>query len=229
MPVLRDFGIRIPPGEVLKRQTKGDPSPDLIAAVDWAIERASELVKPAVAYTVLQSAGVEGKVLHLEGGKALLIGPHAELTQPAERVIISVATIGPHLETEVHELMSGSNWLKGYVLDCAGVVAVGQTASHLRDTVVQQLARAEGWGIGPSIYPGAPMGWTVKGQRELTALVPMNEIGVTLNSSCLLIPQKSSSALVGIGAGYDESSLKVMCQWCSLQETCWRSRAREYA
>jgi len=119
MPVLRGFQISIPSNEVLKRQSKGEPSPDLADAAEWAVQRAYELIEPAAAYSVLQSAGVEGEILHLEGGKSLHIGPHADLAAPAERVVISVITIGPRLEAEVHELMAGSQWLKGYVLDCA--------------------------------------------------------------------------------------------------------------
>ena len=225
MPVLRDFAITIDRNEVLRRQSRGDPSPALLSAADWAIQRAQELVQPAVAYTVLESEGVEGEELVLENNVRLRLGPHADLAAPARRVIVSVATIGPRLEAEVHELMGGSDALKGYVLDCAGVVAVGQTAMQLRE-LIEDMARQEGWGVGPSLYPGSPMGWSVRGQKDLIQLAPAEEIGVRLTSSCMLIPHKSSSGLIGIGPGYTKTKVGSLCHWCSLKDSCWRRRER---
>lgn len=225
MPVLRDFQISIPHEEVLKRQTKGDPPATLLEIADWAVARAQELVEPAIAYAVYESEGVDGQDLVLEGGRRLQLGPHADLAAGANRVIVSVSTIGPRVEEEVRRLMSGPDVLKGYVLDCAGVVAVGQTAMHLRE-IIQGMAEAEGWGVSPALYPGSPMGWPVKGQRDLVPLVPVQEIGVVLNPSCLLVPQKSSSSLVGIGPGYSEKTAGALCHWCGLQDSCWRRRER---
>jgi len=225
MPVLRDFKITIDRNEVLKRQTKGQPNDNLNSIADWAIERAQELIKPAVAYAVYDSEGVEDEELVLQGGIRLRLGPHADLAAGAKKVIASVATIGPNLEAEVRRLMAGPDVLKGYVLDCAGVVAVGQTAMQLRE-VIQKMAEAEGWGVSPALYPGSPMGWPLKGQRDLVALVPVDEIGVHLNPSYLLVPQKSSSSLVGIGPEYSEKTIGALCHWCALQDSCWRRRER---
>lgn len=225
MPVLRGFSIHIDRAEVLRRQTKGEPTPALLATADWAMQRALALVEPALAYSILRSEGVQGEELVLEGGRRLRLGPHADLAAPATQVIAYVATIGPRLEEEVRALMAGPDLLKGYMLDCAGVVAVGQTAMHLRE-LAEEMAREKRWGVSPSLYPGSPMGWPLRGQRDLVALVPAEEIGVTLNPSCMLIPQKSCSGLIGMGPGYQDTQVGSLCHWCSLAESCWRRKAR---
>jgi len=223
MPVLRDLSIQIDRNEVIRRQFRREPTEAMLAMVDWAIERAATLAEPKVAYEIYRSEGVEGEDLVLEGGRRLKLGPHADLAAPAEQVIVSLTTIGPAVEAEVRQLMGGSEPLRGYLLDCAGVVAVGRTGMHLRD-MVEGMVKDKGWGVSPSLYPGSPMGWSVKGQRDLVALLPAAEIGVSLTSSCMLVPQKSSSGLVGIGPGYDQEKVGTLCHWCALAESCWRRR-----
>lgn len=225
MPVIRDMPVVVSIEEVLRRQTNGKPSEAVLATAQWAIDRATELIEPASAYAVLVSEGVDGEHLLLQGGVRLRLGPHADLVAPAHRLILSVTTIGPRLETEVRRLMAGTDVLKGYMLDCAGVVAVGQASMAIRE-LVEQMAREEDWGVGPSVYPGSPMGWTVTGQRDLVRLVPVDEIGVTLTPSCMLVPQKSSSGLIGIGPGYEAAQVGTLCHWCSLRDSCWRRREK---
>jgi len=223
MPVLRDFPIRIDRDEILRRQSLKDPKPAVLAVADWAIERAMELAEPQVAYAVYKSEGVQGEELLLEDGIRLRLGVHADLAAAAEQVFVEVHTIGPRLEAEARRLMAGEDPLKGYILDCAGVVAVGQAGARIR-AIIEDEARKKGWGVSPSLYPGSPMGWPTRGQKELIPLTPAAEIGVSLTSGGMLAPQKSSSTLVGIGAGYDESTVGALCHWCAIQDTCWRRK-----
>jgi hypothetical protein len=143
-------------------------------------------------------------------------------------VLVAVATIGPRLEKEVHDLMSSGDSLKGYMLDCAGVVAVGQVQMHARE-MAQQMADELGWGVGPGLYPGSPMGWPVQGQRDLIKLVPADEIGVTITSSAMLVPQKSSSVLIPLSPDYSEKTVGTLCHLCALKDSCWRRRERVYS
>jgi hypothetical protein len=223
MPVLRGFPIKIEMEEVLRRQSLRDPKPAVVATAQWAIARALELAEPQVAYTVLKSEGVKGEELWLEGGGRLRMGPHADLAAEAQEVYLEVHTIGPKLEAEARALMAGDEPLRGYLLDCAGVVAVGQAGARIR-SLIEETANAKGWGVSPSLYPGSPMGWPTRGQRDLLPLIPAPEVGVTLTSSYMLVPQKSSTTLVGIGPGYDNSEVGALCDWCGLRDSCWRRK-----
>jgi len=225
MPIIRDMPITITLDEILFRQTKGKPTEAVQTMAEWAIERAGELIDPVVIYRVLKSTGIDGEELVLEGDTRLKLGPHADLIEPAEQVIITATTIGPRLEEEARRLMAGPDVMKGYMLDCAGVVAVGQASLAVRD-VIEEMARAKGWGVGPSLYPGSPMGWPMQGQRDLLALLNIDEIGISLTKSCLMVPGKSGSGLVGIGPGYTDEKVGTLCHWCSLKDRCWRRKER---
>jgi hypothetical protein len=63
------------------------------------------------------------------------------------------------------------------------------------------------------------LGWTVEvGQREIFDLLDSATIDVSLMESMLMIPRKSLTHILGIGAEMLE--LGTSCDYCSLRETC---------
>jgi hypothetical protein len=153
----------------------------------------------------------------------LQIGHKAHLLKGAERVLVSVATIGPQLEEQVQQLNATREVMQAYLLDSAGVVALGAIGEAIR-CLVEEAAAALGWGLSPSLSPGSLVGWPLWGQRELCSLLPMDAIGVQLNKHCVLEPHKSVSALIGLGPGLSATRVGSVCSYCALQKTCWRRR-----
>jgi hypothetical protein len=138
-------------------------------------------------------------------------------------VLVGVVSIGPALERRVHELQQAGEHVKAYMLDNAGVVALGAASEALR-CVVEEAAAGLGWGVSPSLSPGSLVGWSLRGQRDLCALLPLEQVGVALNDHYVLVPHKSASSLVGLGPGYDSAHVGSVCKYCALQDTCWRRR-----
>jgi hypothetical protein len=136
---------------------------------------------------------------------------------------VGVITIGPHLEKRVHELQTSSESLQSYLLDSAGVVALGAAGETLR-CLAEDAAAEEDWGVSPSLSPGSLVGWPLKGQRELCSLLDLDQIGVQLSSHNVLVPHKSASGLVGLGPGYQSNKVGSVCKYCALKDTCWRRR-----
>ena len=141
----------------------------------------------------------------------------------AQRVVVSVITIGPELEQRVEELQSTGEVLQAYLLDSAGVVALGAVGEAVR-CLVEETAAELGWGVSPYLSPGSLVGWRLQGQRMLCALLPVDAIGVRLNKHHVLEPHKSASGLVGIGPGYETATVGSVCKYCALKNTCWRRR-----
>jgi hypothetical protein len=141
----------------------------------------------------------------------------------AQRILVSVATIGPRLEEHVQQLNAAREVMQGYLLDRAGVVALGAVGEAVR-CLVEEAAADLGWGLSPSLSPGSLVGWPVRGQRELCSLLPLDTIDVQLNKHCVLQPHKSTSALIGLGPGLSATRVGSGCRYCALQKTCWRRR-----
>jgi len=227
---LLDLPIRLKASDLLeaqRRRRKGRVPPRLAEAAESAVAMAGSLVAPAAVYREVPVQGLtDGQVILETDGRTgdptvLTVGPKAHLLAPARRLLVAVYTIGPRLEEQVRELLASGEHLVGYLLDSAGVMALGQVGEALRS---RAEARAEeaGWGTGPVLSPGSLVGWPVEGQRQLSALLPLESIGVELSDYCVLKPQKSASMVIGIGPGYTSVHAGSICRYCSLADRCWR-------
>lgn len=238
MPILRDIPVALTAKEVIAPGGRKSNRPELVRQAEEAIALGQTLWQPTAIYDWFDVETIEGELVQLQaptkiressltGGQAssvmLTIGPKADLLTHAQRVLVSVVTIGPALEQRVQELQSAGDMLLAYLLDSAGVVALGAAGEAVR-CEAENTATELGWGVSPSLSPGSLVGWSVRGQRELCALLPLDEIGVRLNQNCVLEPHKSVSALVGLGPGYETAKVGSVCKYCALQKTCWRRR-----
>ncbi len=227
MPTLRDIPVTLTAEEIIAAPKTRRINPALLRDAEEAIAVGQTLWQPQAIYDWIDVRQVEGERAILSasnGSEAVLhIGPKADLLAPAKRVLVSLITIGPSLEQRVSELQNSGEHMKAYLLDSAGVVALGAAGEALR-CLVEDTARELGWGVSPSLSPGSLVGWSLRGQRELCALLPLEEIGVRLNEHCVLEPHKSTSGLVGLGPGYELSHVGSVCKFCALQNTCWRRR-----
>jgi hypothetical protein len=67
-------------------------------------------------------------------------------------------------------------------------------------------------------------GWSIWQQRVIFERLPTDEIGVRLTDSCLMIPRKSVSFVIGMGPQMRPDA--VACDFCSKREQClWRVKA----
>jgi len=229
VPVLENIPIAMMAEEILAAQGQRQIRPELRRDAEEAIALGQTLWQPLALYDWFDLDTIEGERVVLSSASqgdwraTLRIGPKADLLAGAERVLVSVVTIGPELERRVHELQAAGEGLKSYLLDSAGVVALGNVGEAIRCLAEEAAARQE-WGVSPSLSPGSLVGWPLVGQRELCALLPLSAIGVRLNAHCVLAPHKSVSGLIGLGPGYEASRVGSVCKYCSLRNTCWRRR-----
>lgn len=229
MPILRDIPLALTAHEIITSSRQGRIRPALLRDAEAAIALGQSLWQPAAVYDWFDVQGIEGEWVQIssptrKGTEATLqVGPKAGLLEPARRVLVSVGTIGPALEQQVHELNAAREGLKAYMLDSAGVVALGSVGEAVR-CLVEEVAADLGWGVSPSLSPGSLVGWSLRGQRDLCSLLPLDSIGVRLNSHYVLEPHKSASGIIGLGPGYDSPRVGSVCKYCALKKTCWRRR-----
>ena len=227
MPILNDAPINLTAEELLAAQGRNKSRPGLIAVAEEAIALGQTLFAPVAIYDEFEVRGVTGERVELAVDSAgLTVGPKADLLDPAQRLLVVVYTIGPALQARVGELHRAGEPLLSYMLDCAGVMALGMVGERVRRLAGEQAA-GRGWGVSPSLSPGSLVGWPLQGQRELCALLPLADIGVRLNKYCVLQPHKSVSMVVGLGPGYGAHEVGSVCDYCALKDSCWRRRESE--
>jgi hypothetical protein len=214
---------------VVAAQGRGKVRPALIPDASEALALGQTLWQPRAAYEWVNVRAIDGEAVHVAlpgraGEEAVLhVGPKADLLRGASQALVGVGTIGPELEEQVSRLGSDREGLKSYMLDTVGVLVVGAVGAALR-CLAEETAAGQGLGVSLALAPGSLLGWSLRGQRELCALLDLESIGVQLNSHNMLVPQKSSSVLIGLGPGYTATKVGSVCKYCALQGTCWRRR-----
>lgn len=218
MPVITNFPFVLSVDELLRYQGRAAERPEVKGLAQWAIDEAQRLAAPAIVYEWFLVHAVEGGTAQI--GDALLhLGPHADLLTPAREALVSVCTIGKALEEQVQTLSADNRLFEGYLLDTAGVIALGAAGEPIGRIVKEEAAR-RGWGVSLVLSPGSLAGWTMNDQKALCALLDLAAIGVTVTAAGILSPHKSGSGLIGIGPDYTDHCMGSTCQFCELRHTC---------
>lgn len=224
MPVIRDIPLSLDYSqEVLRRQGLGDGTRvrdeikglilELLASV-----KEDNLLETAVAYQCYPITGMDSSRISLKGGGAVE-GPLLPATFPeAKELIILVSTIGPALEKRVAEYTKSGQALRGTLLDGIGTAAVDMLIPEALKVIAAEVA-ARGYEISSPVNPGMP-GFPMTEQWNLLELVPAKEIGVSLSSSGVLVPRKSTSMVIGAGPRMTRWTQAEICGRCSLRESC---------
>ena len=219
--VARDWQLTIDVDMVLRGQG-ADPvairprQPRLIEIARRAVEQGMAWLDPMVIYLTLPVASLRHERLTLAGGSQLTGPLLAQHMARAQQIALIVCTIGPLLEQRVSSFMR-SDPSYALALDGFGSVAAEALGVAICSRLEEQ---ADGHGLHTSmpLSPGM-IGWPVDvGQPQIFSLLDTEQIGVTLNESAQMIPHKSMSMVLGIGATPFNAGRS--CDFCALRETC---------
>jgi len=109
----------------------------------------------------------------------------------AEKTAFCLCTIGGELEAQSAGSFRSGDMLRGLILDAIGSEAAEQVARHA-DRELAKLARKMDLWPGKRFSPGYK-NWDLSEQAFIFDVLPVKEIGVSLNASFMMIPRKSVS------------------------------------
>jgi hypothetical protein len=227
MAVLRNWNLSLQADQVLQA-VGAEPQvirlrrPALVEAAEWALKEGLPLLNHIV---LTHEAAVQGfrherlELVNPSGSavRAILKGPLiAQHLGAAEQVILLVCTIGAELENIVSELMQ-TDPLFGWMLDGLGSAAVEALALEACNHFEDQAVRT-GRHTSLPLSPGM-IGWPVEeGQPQIFSIIDRMEAGIRLTSSGQMVPRKSLSMVLGVGANIGRGGRT--CDYCSLSDTC---------
>jgi hypothetical protein len=118
-----------------------------------------------------------------------------------EAFALYVATLGAPLADRIQEMFATNDLGRGWMLDAVASSGADRLSTLLSSRFEEEVGRSGH--PAPRVLPYSPgyCGWTVRGQRNLFARLGPEEIGVTLNDSCLMTPIKSVSGVLVAGPG----------------------------
>lgn len=116
-----------------------------------------------------------------------------------DEALLMAATAGPEIMRAIQADAGGRSVTRGVVLDAA--------ASEITDAALDwimgyanQTLRREGRGLLPARYSAGYGDLPLDSQRVMHRLLELERIGVTITDHCILIPEKSVTAITGIVA-----------------------------
>lgn len=114
----------------------------------------------------------------------------------AEKIAVMAVTIGSQLETEVTRRFEAGDYTLGLLLDAAGTTAVEANADYI-STIIEEAASREGYSTLSRFSPGYG-DWDITNQPEILALSGGQQIDINVSSTCMLLPRKSVTAVIGL-------------------------------
>ncbi len=133
----------------------------------------------------------------------------------AIKLVILAVTIGEQLETTVSQHFAKGEYSAGLLLDAAGTTAVEMAADQISHIIGQQAAN--GGLLSISRFSPGYGDWNITVQPKILKLTQAEEIGLTTTPTCMLLPRKSVTAVIGLipHNSYQEASTECQHQDCS--------------
>jgi hypothetical protein len=150
--------------------------------------------------------------------------PLAQIWPRADSLELFVATLGEPVSARITELFAADDMARGFVLDAVASVA----ADLLSDRLAARFSgRVPGGTSAVLGYSPGYCGWHISGQRKLFERLGPDEIGVSLNDSCLMRPLKSvSGVLVAGSSGIHRFRPEFwFCEACTTRQCLPRMRS----
>jgi hypothetical protein len=186
--------------EVLAAQglPEGDAlAPRLHRLLDEAMSTAAALAEPRAVCDELSAERFGDVLAPLEmPSEDLAVG---RVYPRAHALALFVATLGEPLPARIRQLFDDDALAQAWMLDAVASAGADLLAGRLAERYRQGLAARGMNGVRVLPYSPGYCGWPTRGQKPLFDALRPEEIGVTLNDSCLMSPIKTVSGVLVAG------------------------------
>jgi len=137
----------------------------------------------------------------------------------SEQIAVFVCTAGKGIEQWSQQMMPDDP-LKGFIANILGSVVVETAIDAIQQKLSDEMQQA-GLKITNRYSPGY-CGWATCEQHKLFELLPKENCGIRLTESALMLPIKSVSGFIGIGAHVRFNP--YTCQICDAESCVYHNR-----
>ena len=209
-----------------------EPQPRIAALLDECLQEARRLVRGRAVWTTLSADEAP------EIGLAPL---------PASGLVIGLATAGAAIVEAASERIARGDSTAALLLDACGSAAAEEAADRASAAIVATLggvadsSTEPGLAVDAALPAAAPDNraaaiscrispgygrWSLESQPALFARLPHREIGVHLESTMLMVPRKSVSFAMWLGADARPIAGLSGCARCELESCRYRREPR---
>lgn len=190
--------------------------------VDEMLHDSQRALRPRALFRIDKVTTLSDGQLELASG-VVIDGSVGSFLRHAIQVATYVATIGSALERLSRHWLRTGKVMQATIADAIASESAEAAAQQTRDKI-RAWARARGLDTTPGYSPGY-CGMHVRQQKSLFASLPTERINVHLTPTCLMLPVKSVSGLVGIGPADKVSPSGYPCERCDHPDCMQRRTA----
>lgn len=195
MPIYNPSIKQLDQAEVLRYAGLKSGTPFPTGLVEEACIEAQVLIKPAANWAVFPYDN-NANVIVAQTAVPIVGTGIKEHLSGARQIAVLAVTIGEKLEQTAADYFHSGRYTLALLLDAAGTVAVEAAADSVEHLIKQQQLQY-GWQTTSRFSPGYG-DWEISVQPNILELAGAYSIGVTHTSSCMLVPRKSVTAVIGM-------------------------------
>ncbi|MDD5428889.1 MAG: vitamin B12 dependent-methionine synthase activation domain-containing protein [Candidatus Omnitrophica bacterium] len=219
----RWVGSHVSSGERIKDMAEGSAKEAVLEQLEKAVSIAKLAAKPAISMVKKEITNFGPLSFELEGGINLSSKELSSHLKGASSIYAFLVTIGNELEDTASSYMNSGDHLLGYLLDRIGSFAAESLAENTEKALRNYFAP---WHLSVSMrFSPGYCDWPIEEQFKLAGIIDFPKAGVTLTKSCMMIPKKSISAIVGIGPEKLFSKVASPCALCNMKVCDYRRRS----
>lgn len=201
---------------------------NMLDKIDYYAALGVTLLEPNTSYRIFSDLSITEAGVQINDVPLLLPGQDiTNLLKQAKKVCIVAATIGPQLEQRVAELFKQDEYAAATILDAVGSDAVEKVADQLQQQL-GNIAKRQGLEVTwryCSGYGDLPL----QVNSQLASVTNASNIGITVTTTHMLLPQKSMLGIVGFNLPGVDTPLMNKCALCKAENCAYRNRSDQCA
>ncbi len=200
------------------------PDADIMHEIDRLKSEIRAFLKPRFGFVTLDGGELDtaNKTLLIDGTLFNVGRIITSQLRGAEGYALFVATSGTAFEQFQRRLEAEGDMVRVFIADSMGSVIAEKTADVM-ERWLQIFINSRGWKHTNRFSPGY-CGWHVSQQQLLFPMLgERNPCGIKLSDSSLMVPIKSVSGIIGLGANVKK--LEYTCGLCDYAK-CYKRRKK---
>ncbi len=196
------------------------PSDDILQLIDSLWNRLLPLCTPRVGWRIVEEVTNLTEDVRM-GDVIFHTGPViAQAMEEASSIAVFTVTLGAGYDEWMGQVKAEGDIMVEFVANSiASIVADGATEAMIK--MLSEDAAADGLKITNNYSPGY-CGWPLAEQQQLFSFLPEGITCITLTESCLMLPIKSVSGIIGVGR--DVLKRPYGCAVCDMKGRCNSSK-----
>lgn len=179
------------------KYSKSLPAKSVTQQINYILKKQNNFLKPKATF-FLTDIEVEKKLANIKfNGTNFVSKKLFKVLKKAKLSLLFVTTVGKEISNLSNQALKEKDYFTGLVYDTIGSIAVEKCAQEVQK-LTQKFAKNNNLQITQRFSPGYG-DWHLSEQKKIFKILKPENIGIYLTKNFMMQPEKSVSAIIGIG------------------------------